>query len=314
MPDSAIHYALHYPKRLAGALLNDPVGLMERLHDRVVQQREYRSPIHIHKANPEWECILHDRLGFPQPCGMQGEFRALWPEVVELVRKQGVDVGPASFAGYNDGDAALVRAIWCLVRHLKPVQIVETGVAHGFTSRLILEARARNGCGQLSRIDRPPLDPEIRRRVGIAVPASMRSDWHLLAGSSRRCLPNLFSRLGTIDLFIHDSLHTERNVRFELDRAWAVLRPGGAMVIDDIDSNAGFSSFCRGFTGFEALVGEAEPARPDERRFNKKGLFAIVLKPSSAPARRYEHPCASAGGCLEIRQGSTNSEGVDVDG
>src|ERR1043166_1889344 len=106
----------------------------------------------------------------------------------------------------------------------------------------------------------------------------MRRDGRLLQGSSRRCLPGLLARLGTIDLFVHDSLHTERNVRFELDRAWAALRPGGAMGIDDIDANAGFASFCKAFSGFEALVGEAEPVRPDERRFNNRGLFAIILQ------------------------------------
>jgi hypothetical protein len=95
-------------------------------------------------------------------------------------------------------------------------------------------------------------------------------------------LPALLSRLGTIDLFIHDSLHTARNVRFELDHAWPLLKPGGALVIDDIDSNGGFSSFCKAFSGFRALICEAEPIRPDERRFNKKGLFAIVLKEPSA--------------------------------
>jgi hypothetical protein len=31
-------------------------------------------------------------------------------------------------------------------------------------------------------------------------------------------------------------LHSARNVRFELDRAWAALRPGGAMVVFDIDA------------------------------------------------------------------------------
>lgn len=278
MLGSALQYAFHYPVRLAGALVSDPAGLIEKLHDRIVQQREYRSPIHPHEANPDWERVLHDRLGGSQPCDIEAEFRALWPKVVEFVREQGVDVGPDSFAGYNDGDAALVRAIWCLVRHLNPLQVVETGVAHGFTSRLILEGLARNRQGHLWSIDRPPLDPRTRQRVGIAVPLSMRRDWRLLDGSSRRCLPGLLARLGTIDLFVHDSLHTERNVRFELDRAWAALRPGGAMVIDDIDSNAGFASFCKAFSGFEALVGEAEPVRPDKRRFNNKGLFAIVLK------------------------------------
>lgn len=280
MLGSALHYAFHYPKRLAGALVSDPAGLMEKLHERLVQEREYRNPVHRYEADPDWERSLHTLLGCPWPCAVQAEFRALWPQVVEFVQARGVDVGPASFAGYNDGDPALVRAIWCLVRHLRPAEIVETGVGHGFTSRLVLEALVRNGHGRLSSIDRPPLDPAVKQGVGIAVPPPLRRDWQFLPGSSRRCLPALLARLGRIDLFVHDSLHTERNVRFELDRAWTALCPGGALVIDDIDSNAGFASFRRAFPGFRALVCEAEPIRPDERRFNKKGLFAIVLKGS----------------------------------
>jgi hypothetical protein len=103
-------------------------------------------------------------------------------------------------------------------------------------------------------------------------------------GSSRRLLPGLLSRLANIDLFIHDSLHSERNVRFEIDRAYAALRTGGAIVVDDVDVNDAFRSFKEGFSGFESIVCEAEPFRPDLRRFNRKGLFGIVLKRSIARA------------------------------
>ena len=53
------------------------------------------------------------------------------------------------------------------------------------------------------------------------------------------------------------------------------------MVVDDIDVNRGFSSFTQSFSGFHALVCEAEPVRPDLRRNNKKGMFGIILKNSS---------------------------------
>ena len=63
-----------------------------------------------------------------------------------------------------------------------------------------------------------------------------------------------------------------------MDRASANLRPGGAIVVDDIDVNRGFDSFVQSFSGFHSFVCEAEPLRPDLRRFNKKGLFGIVLR------------------------------------
>jgi hypothetical protein len=92
----------------------------------------------------------------------------------------------------------------------------------------------------------------------------------------------LLSQLGQIDLFIHDSLHSERNVRFELDLAWAALRPGGAIVVDDIDANWGFRDFTETLSAGYSMTCEAEPLYPDLRRFNKKGLFGIILKKPTA--------------------------------
>ena len=95
-------------------------------------------------------------------------------------------------------------------------------------------------------------------------------------------MPTVLSQLGEIDLFVHDSLHSEGNVRFEMDRAWSALRPGGAIVVDDIDMNRGFQSFTQTFSGHQSVVCEAEPLHPDLRRFNKKGLFGIILKETTA--------------------------------
>ncbi|MBV9572169.1 MAG: class I SAM-dependent methyltransferase [Alphaproteobacteria bacterium] len=275
---SALGYAVRHPKRLAAALMTDPASLLDKLHDSIVQWWEYRDPVHWHRPDADWEDQLHAWLECPSDDCFQQEFVSVWSDALSYGRRHGIDVGPASFAGFNDGDAALGRALWCLVRRLRPEHVVETGVAHGFTSRFILEALARNGTGCLHSIDRPPLDPVLRERIGMAVPSQLRNRWELIAGSSRRRLPKLLSRLGSVGLFVHDSLHTERNVRFELDQVWPILRPGGVLVIDDIDSNAGYESFLSTISGYRALVCEAEPARPDERRFNRKGLFAIVLK------------------------------------
>jgi hypothetical protein len=81
--------------------------------------------------------------------------------------------------------------------------------------------------------------------------------------------------LGQIDLFIHDSLHSERNVRFELNRAWPMLGPKGARVVDDVDANWGFRLFSQTTSGQVSWICEAEPLRPDLRRFNKKVCSAL---------------------------------------
>ncbi len=95
------------------------------------------------------------------------EFWDLWPEIIRELEAKGIRAGPESFQSWNDGDAGLVRAIWCLTRHLRPKKVVETGVAHGVTSRFILEALKRNGDGHLWCIDLPPIERVWRRQVGV---------------------------------------------------------------------------------------------------------------------------------------------------
>lgn len=51
--------------------------------------------------------------------------------------------------------------------------------------------------------------------------------------------PSCLSFPGEIDLSIHDSLHSERNVCFELSRAWMAISSNGALVVDAVDANSG---------------------------------------------------------------------------
>jgi hypothetical protein len=273
-----LRYLLKHPVSAVADLAADPFEIWTTIHDAYVAQREQRGPQCPYQPDGNWEQRLHEALGVAWPCSATSEFWDLWREVISELEAKGIRVGPESFQWWNDGDAGLMRAIWCLTHHLRPKKVVETGVAHGVTSRFILEALKRSGDGHLWSIDLPPLERVWRKQVGAAVGDPYSDRWSYVRGSSRRRLPELLSRLGQIDLFVHDSLHSERNVRFELDRAWAVLGPNGALVVDDVDANWGFRSFTQTFSGHQSLICEAEPLRPDERRFNKKGLFGIILK------------------------------------
>jgi hypothetical protein len=119
-------------------------------------------------AGSDWEDALHRRLGMSSESLVEG-FWPLWSTVVETLQTQGVAVGSFSFHGWNDGDAGFVRAIWCLIRHLRPVNVVEAGVAHGMTARFILEALETIDAGKLWSTDLPPLNPMTRQEVGVAV-------------------------------------------------------------------------------------------------------------------------------------------------
>jgi hypothetical protein len=269
---------LKHPGTTVGDIAADPLQLWLTIQDEYAAVREGSRPKYRYQPDEKWEQRLHESLGVPWPCSEASEFWALWPELIRELEAKGIRPGPESFQWWNDGDAGLVRAIWCLIRHKRPKNVVETGVAHGVTSRCVLEALERNGSGHLWSIDLPPTDRFWRNQVGAAVGDGFADRWSYVEGSSRRRLPSLLSSLGEIDLFIHDSLHSERNVRFELDQAWSALAVNGAIVVDDVDSNWGFRSFTQGFANQQSIIAEAEPLRPDTRRFNGKGLFGIILK------------------------------------
>ncbi|HLW60004.1 MAG TPA: class I SAM-dependent methyltransferase [bacterium] len=278
--------AMRTVSRLARLVATDPSESWGKIQDHVAEWRERRRPRCGYEVERDWERRLHQLLGLPGPGEADPEFWALWPQVVAPFEAQGVQIGRGAFGGWGDGEPGMVRAVWYVVRHLRPACIVETGVARGFTTRVILEALERNGSGHLWSIDLPPaLKPELHRQVGAAVLDRLRHRWSYLKGSSAQRLPGLLARLGQIDLFIHDSRHTERTVRFELDRAWAALRPGGVLIVDDIDLNRGFASFTRAFSGHQSLVCYAEPLRPDPPRFHGRGLFGIIRKNVAAADR-----------------------------
>jgi Methyltransferase domain len=274
----SLQHVVSLPARLVTAIAADPADLWIRALEKFSERRERgRTPCE-YVADPNWEPRLHGLLGVSRPCVACAEFQELWPKVIESLTASGLRIGPQSFGPWNDGDTGLVRAMWCLTRNLRPAKVVETGVAHGLTSRFTLEAIERNGSGHLWSIDLPPTNRELQRQVGAVVESRLRDRWTYIRGSSRRHLPGLLRELAQIDLFLHDSMHSERNVRFELDRAWVALRSGGAAVVDDIDANWGFHSFMQNFPGHSYLICEAEPLQPDLRRFNGKGLFGIALK------------------------------------
>lgn len=272
---------------IARALLADPTEGWGMLQERVAGHLERRQPPCPYMVDHDWERQLHEMLGVEWPCEAVEEFWASWSEALQPFREKGIHIGRGAFGIWGDGEPGLVRAVWCLTRHQRPADVVETGVARGFTSRFILDALQRNGSGHLCSIDLPPQRRDLQEQVGAAIPDRLRHRWSYIEGSSRRHLPIILSRLEEIDLFIHDSSHTRRNVRFELDRAWAALRPGGALVADDIDLNWGFHSFVQTFTGHRHLVCHGEPLQPDPTRFDAKGLFGIICKDAeNTPSRK----------------------------
>jgi len=238
---------------LTGALrafVASPPDAADRVIEKVAVRWESarrRGRLPANHAAQQWERDLHAMLGAAWPCPHAQAFAGTWEGVLETMTSGGLSVGRRNYGDQDDADPGFARALWCIVHHLHAQAAIETGVAHGVSSRVMLEALREGSGGQLYSIDLPPmLVPQRWSEMAVAVPLELRDRWTLLKGSSRRQLPDLLRRLGRIDLFVHDSRHSTRNVHWELSAAWPLLAPGGVVVVDDADVNWGFELFLRG--------------------------------------------------------------------
>jgi hypothetical protein len=125
--------------------------------------------------------------------------------------------------------------LYYLVRIVKPEKIIETGVFHGLTSMWILKALEDNNYGKLVSIDLPRRDwnkffpnkkmgaghqseeelPE-NQDPGWLIPEDLRSRWELLIGPSESLLENEVKK-SRVDFFIHDSDHSFKTMKFEIE-------------------------------------------------------------------------------------------------
>lgn len=169
--------------------------------------------------------------------------------------------------GYHEG-----AHLYAIVRSLKPQLAVETGVCNGVSTAFLLLGLQRNGSGALYSIDLPEVagqgyEPDVfwdgkggavipaGRQPGWMIPGELKRGWTLLLERSQHELPALLARLGSIDLFMHDSEHSYECMSFEFRMAYAALRPGGVLIADDIHSNTAFAEFAAEVRGQPIGIG-----------------------------------------------------------
>ncbi|MFL6032414.1 MAG: class I SAM-dependent methyltransferase [Rubrobacteraceae bacterium] len=174
-------------------------------------------------------------------------------------------------------DSLLARCSYLVCRLLEPQVVAETGVAYGVSSAFILRALEENGHGILHSVDLPPLRKRCDEFWGIAVDGTLRSRWSIHRGSSKRVLPELLEEYGVVDLFLHDSLHTYRNMRRELEFIWLRLRAGGVILADDVERNRAFGDLRRKNPALWRVVRDRQE-RPLHAGAVPRATFGIAIK------------------------------------
>lgn len=148
--------------------------------------------------------------------------------------------------------------LYGLVSALKPQVVVETGGTPGKSSAGILKAMRDNNVGHLFTLDLPPVEThhvfsassmhQMRPVDDIscwAIEPSLRDRHTLILGDAKETLPALLSKLGVVDIFIHDSDHSYQHMMFEFETSWPFVKKGGLVMSDDIRTNESFFDFAR---------------------------------------------------------------------
>lgn len=130
---------------------------------------------------------------------------------------------------------------YCILLN-KPEIVVETGVSDGMSSFFILNALMNLGKGKLYSIDFPDVGmPKIYgKEPGWIIPEHLKTKWDLSLGKSEGRLPKLLDKLGTVDIFIHDSEHSYQNMKFEFNCALQHVHVGSLIMSDDVTSNQAY--------------------------------------------------------------------------
>lgn len=163
------------------------------------------------------------------------------------------------FDSIYDLGPELSKVLVGLISSRKPTLIIETGVAAGKSTNVILKALGSNGKGKLISVD-------VTSNVGELVEEDYRKQWTL------NVLPNFgrkraFRRILTnnpqADIFLHDSDHSSNWQKFEVIEALRHLPNVSFLLIDDIQpdvSNFLMSKYGYGNCTFFDESGEKKSA------------------------------------------------------
>ena len=204
---------------------------------RVVENINYRRTRFANRKSERWAAKNAQSLD----SFVAGIDALLWKEVKEifkdfreenekLIRRSGVKLG-------GGGAYSL---LYFLVRKTRPKNVLETGVAAGWSSKAILLALEFNKAGHLYSSDFPYKCAGSEAAIGLLVDNHLKYRWTLCTQGDQSCLPDFVRSVTSVDFFHYDSSKTYEG----RDYAWKVvqkkLSPGAIVIFDDIQDNFHF--------------------------------------------------------------------------
>lgn len=174
------------------------------------------------------ECI--ESMGFDASKTLENEFAKQIKGLKDDTSKKWPD--------YFDAGDESARFLYLLIRLVRPTTVLETGVANGKSTRIILAAMDANDHGHLHSID-------MTRNVGQLF-GGQHDRWtlHVTHGRSQD-LKRVLDSIERPQVFIHDADHSYKSQMREYSLAASYLPAEGFLLSDDVDSSWAFRDFCQ---------------------------------------------------------------------
>ncbi|WP_428024999.1 class I SAM-dependent methyltransferase [Arcobacter sp.] len=145
------------------------------------------------------------------------------------------------------GGGGIYPFLYFITRYLQPNNILETGVAAGFSSYSLLYAIDKNSKGKLYSSDFPYFrleNPE--QYIGYIVPDELKSNWDLLINGDDVNIPQFLEKVSRFDLIHYDSDKTYAGKAKFMNRIINNINKNTIILIDDIQDNSFFYDYIIG--------------------------------------------------------------------
>lgn len=178
-----------------------------------------------------------------------GRFPAIWSESLqianetrvrrtELLRERGLPGARSHEIGGGPGN---LEVLYTLIRVLKPLTVIETGVASGASSQVILGALNQNDRGQLLSSDLALMIPP--DQAGLCVEPQLHGRWTLLQDGDRKNLPSLLESIQSLDVFHYDSVKSYEDMAWAVELVKPKMHKKSVLLLDDVDRHSFFSDY-----------------------------------------------------------------------
>lgn len=147
-----------------------------------------------------------------------------------------IDRSTSTFPSNWNGEKNLSILLYFLIIKVNAQVVVETGVANGISTNMLMAALEQTG-GCLHSFDINPMSKNSYRGSG-------KWNFNLLRSRNpERQIINAMKSLGDVDLWLHDSDHSHWWQTFEYKLAFSKLRKNGYLVSDDVDISTAWAEF-----------------------------------------------------------------------